>query len=159
MKKIVIICLSWLISALVCFALASIAHSQFVVAGLVGLGIEISIADRVAMTLADMRGLLLGYGSVLGIALGLGFGLVAAGSKWLRPLPEFCYPLAGFIAVATALTAMQPLLEVTLIAGARGAPGFITQCLAGLVAGWAFKRQACCLLVQQSATRDKPVIG
>lgn len=155
MKKFLTIFLSWLISVAVCFVLASVAHSQFVLAGLVGIGIEISVTDRVAMTLADMRGLMIGYGSVLGITLALGFGLVAAWSKWLMPLPGFCYPLAGLIAIATALTAMQPLLEVTLIAGARGASGFIAQCLAGLVAGWVFRRQPARVLFAAAEERQR----
>jgi hypothetical protein len=36
---------------------------------------------------------------------------------------------------------MQPILNVTIIAGAREPLGFAKQCIAGLFGGWAFMYQ------------------
>lgn len=122
------------------YLLASIFHSQFVLSALTKIDIQISTSDRLSMTLSDLLGMAPGYGSVLFIALALGFVTINAISRWIYPLPAMRYPLAGFLAVATALLVMQPLLNVTLIAGAREPLGFLFQCLAGLVGGLVFVR-------------------
>jgi hypothetical protein len=50
------------------------------------------------------------------------------------------YPLAGFVAIFVMLLAMQPVLGITLIAGARSTLGIVSQCLAGLIGGWLFMK-------------------
>lgn len=138
MKAKAIIFLKFIVAVIVSFILASIAHSQFVLAGLTEVGVEIATSDRISMTLNDIKGLALGYGSVIFIALGAGFLIINAISKWVFPLPNLRYPVAGFLAIGGALLAMQPLLNVTLIAGAREPLGFFLQCTAGLVGGLVF---------------------
>lgn len=138
MKAKVIVFSKFIVAVIVCFILASIAHSQFVLAGLTGIGVEIATSDRISMTVSDIGGLAIGYGSVVFIALGTGFLIINAVSRWVLPLPKLRYPLAGFLAIGGALLAMQPLLNVTLIAGAREPLGFFLQCVAGLVGGYVF---------------------
>ena len=138
MKPKAIVFLKFIVAVIISFILASIAHSQFVLAGLTGIGVEIATSDRISMTLDDIKGLALGYGSVILIALGTGFLIINAISKWVFTLPKLRYPLSGFLAIAGALLAMQPILNVTLIAGAREPLGFFLQCVAGLVGGLVF---------------------
>ena len=128
----------FLIAVICSYTLASIFHSQFVLSALSDIDIHISLADRLSMTLSDLLGLAPGYGSVILISLALGFLIVNAISKWLQPIPAIRYPIAGALAIGGALLAMQPLLNVTLIAGAREPLGFVCQCVAGLVGGWVF---------------------
>lgn len=126
----------FIISALIAYIVASILHSQFILAGLVDLDIEITFADRLQMTGSDLLGLLPGYGSVVAIALLVGFLSINAVNKWLVPINHtWRYPIAGFVAMGAALMAMQPLLDVTLIASARTTFGFVCQCLAGALGG------------------------
>lgn len=128
----------FIFSVIICFALASIAHSQFVLLALTDVGVNIAMSDRIDMTISDLKGLALTYGSVILIAMGLGFLIINAISKWVVNLPRVRYPIAGALGICCALLAMQPLLNVTLIAGAREPIGFLFQCLAGLVGGWVF---------------------
>lgn len=130
--------LRFLLSALSGFVLASIFHSQFVLAELSALGTSVPMKERLSMTLQDIAGLLPGYGSVIVVALLLGFLLMRSAQRWIPLSDMWGYPLAGFLAMAAALTAMQPLLDVTLIAGARSAAGFLCQSLAGASAGLMF---------------------
>lgn len=130
--------LRFLIATLTAIVAASIAHSQFVLIGLVDIGVSIPASDWISMTLSDIWGLLPGYGSVIGVALLLSFLIIAGVQKWLFTLPDWRFSVAGFIGIAAALIAMQPLLDVTLIAGARTEAGFFFQCVAGAIGGYVF---------------------
>jgi hypothetical protein len=138
MKNKFVLFSKFLFAVFSCYLLASIAHSQFVLSALIDVGAEVSFADRLSMTLSDIKGLSLGYGSVILLALGLGFLIINGVSRWVTPLPGIRYPIAGFIAIGGALLAMHPLLNVTLIAVAREPMGFLMQCIAGLVGGLVF---------------------
>ena len=132
--------LPFLIAVMCTFIAASIAHSQFVLFALKDLGIQISSSDWLAMTASDLVGLLPGYGGVIFLTLLLAFWGTNRLLKKCRGLPDTCYGIAGFSAMALALLAMQPLLGVTLIAGAREPLGFVLQCAAGGWGGWVFAR-------------------
>ncbi|MCV2883632.1 hypothetical protein OE749_02820 [Aestuariibacter sp. AA17] len=127
-----------LLSAACTFVLASLFHTQFVLHELVKIGTEITFGTRLEMTLSDLSGLLIGYGSVIFIALLSGF-LIVDVIKWkLSAIPSWRYVVAGGLSMAMALSLMQPLLGVTLIAGARSDFGFVCQIIAGLCGGWIF---------------------
>lgn len=138
MKNKLINFFKFFVAVMASYLFASIAHTQFVLAGLINIGVNISISDRLSMTMSDIIGLAPGYGAVIFVALAVGFLLINAISKWVFPLPNFRYAIAGFAAMAVALLAMYPLLNVTLIAGAREPAGFFTQCVAGFFGGLVF---------------------
>ncbi len=117
------------------YSLASMLHSQFVLWELRRLGVALSAGPWLNMMWQDWLGLAPGYGSVIALTLGLGFILV----NWL-PLGSWRFIVGGGIAMAVMLLAMQPVLDITLIAGARTPLGFFSQCLAGLCGGWLFAR-------------------
>jgi hypothetical protein len=120
------------------FAGVSLAHTQFVLAGLSGVGAAPSLAETVHTSIADLEGLFPSLGPVLAIALAIGF-LVAAGLKRvLKPLAGVAYPIAGFAAMATALIAMRISFHSTPLAGARGPEGFVVICLMGALGGLVF---------------------
>ncbi len=48
------------------------------------------------------------------------------------------YSLAGAVAIFTILAAMHPILNVSIIAGARGLSGLLTQSIAGAIGGAVF---------------------
>lgn len=128
----------FLIAAMATFILASLAHSQFVLHELSKLGVEIDFATRLSSTLDDLTGLMPTYGIVIAVSLLLGFVITRLIRKFLTKPALWLYPIAGFVAILTAHIAMHPILDITLIAGARSAPGLICQCLAGAFGGWAY---------------------
>jgi hypothetical protein len=140
MKNSLIWIVAWLAASIATFVTASIAHSQFVLLELVAIDIHVPLSDWLSMTVSDIAGLSLGYGSVIAITLLLCFLILTlVNSKWLK-LPNWAYVVAAAVAIALMLLAMQPLLNVTLIAGARSTLGFLAQCCAGLVGGYCYAR-------------------
>ncbi len=128
----------FLIASMATFVLASLAHSQFVLHELGALGVEIDFATRLSSTLDDFIGLMPTYGIVITVSLLLGFVITSLIRKYLKHLGYWLYPIAGFVAILMAHIAMHPILDITLIAGARSTFGLICQCLAGAFGGWAF---------------------
>lgn len=128
----------YIFATLLCFTLASIAHSQMVLAGLEQQGIVIPPVDRLQMTLSDWWGLLPGYGAI--IAVGMLIALVVASwiGKRIGTMGGLLYALACAAAMLSILMAMQPIMDITLIAGARSTTGLTLQALAGFFAGWSF---------------------
>jgi len=127
--------LAWLIAATLAYALASVAHTQTILAGLGALGVHVGLDARLATTLGDLAGLWR-YALVIGLALGLGLPIVeVAGRKLPSPVRG---ALGGGLAVACALLAMKLAFSITPIASARGAIGFALQCLAGTAGGLAY---------------------
>ncbi|MFU2509164.1 hypothetical protein [Pseudoalteromonas sp. ASV78] len=128
---------SFLASWLLTFTLASLFHSQYVVNQLVNVGIEISFSDRVNLTLDDWLGLLPTYGAIIAVALALAF--LVTGLLY-RKHPKYgiqLFVIAGVTAFAIALVAIESIMNITIIAGARGW-GFYTQLIAGAVGGYVF---------------------
>lgn len=131
---------AWFAASMLTFVLASIFHSQFVLLGLTQINVDIPISQWLGMTFSDILGLSLSYGIVIAIALLICFGVSTAVAKYWRILPTWIYPLLGALTIAIMLAAMQPILNVTLIAGARSTMGFLFQCVAGLMGGYVFAR-------------------
>lgn len=128
---------AWLLAVLAAFVAGSVAHSQFVLADLEQIGVSISLSSRLSTTFEDLVGLLPGYGAVLAIGFLLAFLLAG----WVRNTFHtggWIFAMAGFVAVLTVFALMYPLMEITLIAGARSMAGLICQCLAGALGGIVF---------------------
>ncbi len=130
--------IAFFIASLSAILIACFSHSQFVLNELVILGVVIPANVRIGFTLDDLIGLLPTYGAIITLGLAIAFSI----SAWLvrrATLPAIIlYPLAGVVTLAAILSLMHPVLEITLIAGARSSTGFISQCLAGGIAGWVF---------------------
>jgi hypothetical protein len=130
------LCSHFLIATIFAFVLASVFHSQFVMAELTSVGVNISFNDRLSMSLDDLIGLYSTYGVVIAISLLLGFSVAALLLKRFTIPSSILYFTAGGVGVATALLAMHPILDITFIAGARSNLGFVSQCFAGAMGGW-----------------------
>jgi hypothetical protein len=138
MRKVPKVLLAWLAAVIVGFLAASVLHTQFVLGRLAEVGAEIPAGVRLQTTLGDIVGFIPAYPAVIGIALAVGFAVAALLKRVLKPLAPYAHPIAGFVAVGTALALMKMQMEITPVAGARGAVGFLAQCLAGALAGWVF---------------------
>lgn len=132
------LCSHFLIAAIFAFVLASLTHSQFVMAELTSVGVNISMADRLSMSLDDLIGLLPTYGVVIAISLLIAFCITALLVKRFSLPASLMYFVGGGLGITTALLAMHPILDITLIAGARSTFGFICQSFAGAMGGWVF---------------------
>lgn len=122
-------------------ALAAVASTQFVLAGLTSMGVVITLGERLAMTGQDIVGMMEIYLPVLAVALALGFLVAGLLIKRLGPawsLPG--YASAGFVAVLAAVLTVLSLFDITPIAGARSTGGLLCQGLAGAVGGLVFHR-------------------
>jgi hypothetical protein len=138
MKYLLRLTSHFLIVVLCTFALASLAHSQFVLAELSAVNIDITLAARISMSLDDLLGLFPMFAAAIALSLVLGFGVVALIRKFRPQLSLWLYPAAGAMAMLAMLLAMHPILDITLIAGARSTLGIVFQSLAGLIGGWLF---------------------
>lgn len=141
MKSLLILLLDFLLAVFAAFVLASLFHTQFVLHELVKLGIEIDLTTRLSTSLDDMLGLLPTYGSAIALSLLLGFTATYFLMRRSTKFTPWLYPLAGGVALLSCLLAMHPILDITLIAGARSALGMTAQVLAGVFGGWAFMYQ------------------
>jgi hypothetical protein len=134
--RIVKIVPGFVLAVIVATVLGSIAHTQFVLAGLTELGIEIPVSDRLSTTMHDIAGM----GPMFGLIVAIGFLVAMAAAalvyRYARTQRYLVYGVAG----AVALTAMGTVYEITPIAGARTALGFIAQMIAGALGGLAFAR-------------------
>ena len=140
MKAFAQLTIQFVIAALIAFVFASIFHTQFVLHELIKVGAEISFTTRIDTTFGDLLGLAPGYGPIVALALLLGFLIMLLVRRFFPALGFWIYPIAGFVAIATAHLAMHPIFNVTLIAGARGTLGLLFQCLAGALGGYVFMK-------------------
>ena len=119
------------------FLMGSMANSQFVLADLELIGVAIPFSSRLSATLNDLTGLLPGYGAVIAIGFAIAFPL----ASWCRHrfnTGRWIFPLAGFTSIFAIISLMHPVMEITLIAGARSTVGLMCQCLAGALGGCMF---------------------
>lgn len=132
--------LGFSLAVLVATALASLAHTQIVLAGLEEAGSPAPMEVRVATSLGDLAGLAPALGPVVAIAFAVGFGAAAIARRVLRPLAPVAFPIAGAASMAMALAAMKLAYDgVTPLASARTPVGFAILCLAGAIGGLVFQ--------------------
>lgn len=129
------IVVSWLAASGLGFVAASISHSLSVLNRLRALDVEIATEYQVQMIGGDLLGLLPSYGVVIALALVPAFWVASRIVRIFGTWRTGWFVLAGFSALLVALLAMHPILDITLIAGARGLPGLIMQCLCGALSG------------------------
>lgn len=129
---------AWSAAVLATTAIASMIQSWQVQSALVDLGAEIPPGLALETALRDFTGLLVPLLLVFGLGLLLAFMLAG----WLKPrlplLAPVAWPLAGAVAIAAVLLAMHLQFQMTPLAGARGAGGFVLFCLAGAIGGFVF---------------------
>ncbi len=142
-----------LLATLVTFLIASALHTQSVLSGLIFVGAEIPLALKIKTIFIDFAGLLPTYGVIvfvgmliaMSVTLLIAKSLLAASSKnvdnaqsSLQSSQLWLFALAGAVAMFTLLSAMHPILDVSIIAGARGLTGLLTQSIAGAIGGATF---------------------
>ena len=130
---------SFLVSWLFTFTLASLFHSQYVVNQLVNVGVVVDLSDRASLTFDDWLGLLPTYGAIIALALAIAFFVTAKLNKKVKKYSTQLFVIAGIVAFAIVLIAIESIMNIHIIAGARGW-GFYAQLLAGAVGGFTFSQ-------------------
>jgi len=121
----------------VTYVLACVFHSQRVIHALTEVDVKVPFSERLSMSAYDVWGLLPTYGPAIALALVLSMVVVTLLGRWINPSP-YIAALGGGVAMLVMLLSMQPIMGVTLIAGARETTGIILQCLAGAIGGVVF---------------------
>ena len=119
---------------------ACLLQTQMVLLELTKLDIQISFTDRLYMSWQDLIGLIPAYGTIITIGLLLGFGICKLIRRYTPLKSSILYVFAGGTVMAVILLAMQPVLGVTLVAGARSTLGILLQIAAGAFGGFCFMR-------------------
>ena len=126
------------ISAVLCTALiASIFSTQFVVAGLQDVGVEIDFLTRLSMTLGDLAIIKL-LGIIIAISFLIGFLVAKLGRAKFGGLRLYWCVMAGAAAWLCALLLMSYQLQLMPLAGARTHFGLLLQAMAGAAGGLMF---------------------
>ena len=131
--------IAFLLAVVAATALASIISTQFVIAGLQGIGVKIPFGTRVSMTVTDLA-LLRIYLIMGGTAMLVAFLVAGACARWLPGSRQVWFTVAGFAALTCVLLLVESMLGAMLIAGARSLPGLLLQGVAGAFGGWSFVR-------------------
>lgn len=124
-------CLSGIVVA---YVLASLLHTQTILAALSSVGVVVPLSERLQMSWDDLLGLWR-YGLVIALAMSPGFLIMTAVSRRLRIPRVVGFFMGGFAAFATMLLAMEAALSFVPIASARSIWGFLLQCFAGGIGG------------------------
>jgi len=131
--------MAFLSSTTICFVLASIFNTQFVIAGLSSVGVNVPINDRLIMTGQDLLGLAPTYGILISIGLAIAFFVMRQVVSRLGH-PHVFFGLGGALCFVVMIAAMEPILGITLVTSARTLLGWGFQCFAGAIAGWLFAK-------------------
>lgn len=139
MNKLIIL-LHFIAASFVTVVSACVLQTQMVLLGLSNINIDISWTDRLSMSWQDLVGLVPSYGIIVIIGLAVGLSVAKLISKKASLSTSYLYVIAGGFTMGVILLAMQPVLGVTLLAGARSALGISLQVVAGLLGGYCFMR-------------------
>ncbi len=132
--------LAFLTAALVTYALAAVAATQFALQRIVDLGLPVSPLQRATTTGQDLIGMTQLYLPILAVGLALALLLAALLSRWWRSGRYLLMGVAGFTSVLAANLMMKGVFDITPIAAARTHIGLLSQAAAGMVGGWLFAR-------------------
>jgi hypothetical protein len=132
--------LAFMAALVVGAALGTAGATQFVLDGLMAIGVDIPLGVRLATTGRDLVGMGPTFALVLIPGFLIGFAVAGLVSRLLPGLRLAIYVGAGAVAMVTTLLAMTTMLGLPPIAGARTDAGLAVQALAGAVAGLVFAR-------------------
>lgn len=139
-RRLLRLAIAFAVAALVTYAVAAAAATQFALQEIIKLGLPVSPMQRLVTTAQDLAGMTQLYLPIL--ASGLALALLLAGllGRWWRSGRTVLMVSAGFASVVAANLIMHEVFGVTPIAAARSQAGLLTQGMAGFLGGWVFAR-------------------
>ena len=113
-------------------------QTQFNLGHLLALGIDVPFSTRISTTLHDIVSLQPLFGVIFGIGFLIAMIVGHFIAKLVKILPDMVFALAGFAAMAATLLSMKSVFQITAIGAAREWDGFLSLCVVGALAGYAF---------------------
>jgi hypothetical protein len=131
---------AWLLAALATYFLGSLFMSQVVLARIDRFGVDVDLADRLRMTLADLAGLSTSYLPLIAVAVGIAMLVAALLGRFLPEQRRGLYLLAGLLAPPALIGIMTVTFGMNPLAGSEGVTGLLLQGLAGIVGAYVYCR-------------------
>ena len=131
---------AYLLSVLVAYLLAATAATQASLAGLEGLGVTITVGERISNTGQDLMGMLPTYGLLIAIGFAIALPIAAAFARFIPSWRAVGLVAAGAAAVGLIHVGLNSVFETHLVAATRTTVGLLVQVMAGGVGGYAFYR-------------------
>jgi hypothetical protein len=128
----------YLLAVAVSYLLASIFATRAVVSSLAGMGVEVSLADQLTMTVQDLAGMAGMFLPMVAFALLIAFLTAALLCRWWGQWRTPLYVLAGAVGMVTIHLMLNLAFAITPIAAARTTGGLIMQALAGAVGAYLY---------------------
>ncbi|NIP15462.1 MAG: hypothetical protein GWM88_12370 [Pseudomonadales bacterium] len=135
---IIRVALAYVLSVLVAYLLAATAATQAVLAGLEGLGVTITMGERITTTGRDLAGMLPTFGLLIAVGFAIALPIAVAVSRFVPSWRAVGLVAAGAAAVGLIHYGLNSVFETHLIAATRTTVGFLVQVMAGGVGGYAF---------------------
>lgn len=132
---------AWVVSVIVCVIVASFISTQRVIGGLIDVGGDVSLSERLSMTFYDVTHFGTLYGIFVLVAFLVAFMAGAIIYRLAKTGRVIVYISAGAIAMFLMLMAMQMVFfGVPIVAGARDNAGLVLQMTAGALGGYVFHK-------------------
>ena len=126
---------AYLAAVAVAYLAASLTATQAVVASLAGMGVDVGLSDRLAMTLKDIAGMAPMFLPMVAFALLVAFLSAALLCRWLARWRLPLYLLAGAVGIVCIHLGLNLAFGITPVAVARSGAGLLTQGVAGALGG------------------------
>jgi len=131
----------WLAAVLTTVILGVGLQTQNVLARLEDIGADITLLERLSMTLYDLRYLGSLYIIFVGLALAIAFLFGGGVFRFTKFGRSIIYSIAGAVGLLAMLFGMkQAFFDIHMIAGARDGFGIGLQMLAGAIGGFVFSK-------------------
>ena len=128
----------FIVAFIVLNVIGATVQTQFNLGHLLALGIDVPFSTRISTTLHDIVSLQPLFGVIFGIGFLIAMVVGHFIAKLVKILPDMVFALAGFAAMAVTLLSMKAVFQITAIGAAREWEGFLSLCVVGALAGYAF---------------------
>ena len=130
--------LAFIVGWVMLIFLLIVTATQFNLAEIAELGLNVPFADRLATTAHDLVGGLPLIATIFGFGFIIVMPITGIIARWVKILPHVAHALGGFAGVGVTLFALKALFAITPVGAARDIDGFIALCLSGAVAGYVY---------------------
>jgi hypothetical protein len=128
----------YLAAVLVAYLLATASATQSVISSLSGMGVELGLAERAAMTVRDIGGMAGMFLPMVAFGLLIAFMATALICRYLNQWRIPLYIIAGAAALVCIHLALNLAFGITPVAIARTAGGLLLQGAAGAAGGFTY---------------------
>jgi hypothetical protein len=130
--------LAFVTAFIVLNVIGATVQTQFNLGHLLALGIDVPFSTRLSTTMHDIVSLQPLFGTIFGIGFLIAMIVAHIIAKLVKILPDMVFALAGFAAMGVTLWALKAAFQITAIGAAREWDGFLSLCVVGALAGYAF---------------------